>query len=76
MSGSILAGVSTPAALSGPPLDWGSQGLRNLPIIYRATDLSSNVAFWPRVCENSGVENETCMRLLWSVIFPAIIPNN
>ena len=38
--------------------------------------LNRLVRSWPRLCENSGVENKTCMRVLWFVVFPAIIPNN
>ncbi len=38
--------------------------------------VAEKVRFVPRPCENSGVENQTCMRVLWFVIFLAIIPNN
>ncbi len=33
-----------------------------------------NVSFVPRLCENSGVENKTCMRVLWFVVFRADCP--
>ena len=38
--------------------------------------LVATVSERPRPCENSRRKNQTCVRVLWFVVFRAIAPNN